>query len=302
MSLHRVCILYLPSPRASAWHEAASEAARKAGWRVVDLAAGHPMPDHDEDTLINLSDAALAGQCDATERLIVADDPDLAAATIEAAAGLDRDTALRIVAVQYARGAELAADGWPVVQGRETRIAVPGLEDLTLEAAPAAAYRKTDGPLSFYGALPPRPGVSVDWPTDLLLYAEPADPDRALSDLTGRRRLLRYGPYLELSPGRWTVDVEFALSVDRTRAELRFEWGSHHDVAVVTDLFSQSGLYSLSLSKVWTTPEVAELRVWLDRAVFDGHMEIHSCRVAFAPLDAAMIEAHGVRETVVSPD
>lgn len=283
MTFHRLCVLYLPSEHAAAWRSAVSAAAHAAGWRVVNLVADEPAPDHDKDTLINIGDVDLARLCEPAACLILAGDPDEAARSLQGPHGLDRDAALRVVARQYAVAAALAGSGWTVaqIQGRQTNI--PGLGEVTREGASPPIEREPPGPIGFYRTVPPRQGVSVEWPLDLLLRHELGETSRDPSDLTGRRRLLRYGPFIELSPGLWTADLTFDLRIDRARVELRFEWGTMHDVAVATDLITTSGRYSVSLSKVWTEPAVSELRIWLDRAVFDGHMDLVSCQVSFTP-------------------
>ncbi len=283
MTAHRLCVLYLPSEHGTAVRTAASEAARLAGWRVVDLTADQPAPDHHHDTLINISDADLAGSCESSERLIVADDPDMAALYLQTSHGLDRDASLRVVARQYAAASVLASHGWPVVESRGGTVMFPGLGEVAAASPSRLLKQEPAGPIGFYRTLPPTPGVSVEWPQDLLARDRLSDASRAPSDLTGRRRLLRYGPFIELSPGRWTADALFDVKLDRARVELRFEWGSMHDVAVATDLITTSGRYSVSLSKVWTEPAVAELRIWLDRAVFDGHMDLIKCQISFTP-------------------
>lgn len=297
MSGRRLCLVHLPSENEQAWRDAAAAAARDAGWRLVDLVPDDPLPAGDHDILVQVSEARLALPFPAEECVILSDDPDRATESWQTRFGLDRDAAIRAVALQYARAAELAASGRTVVDGRTRTLDLPGLGPVTREGS--AALRGPEGPLAFYRTLPPAPGASVDWPTDMLLSTGPGAPGREETDLTGRRRLLRYGPYLELAPGRWTVDVEFVLTIDRALVELRFEWGTHHDVDIATDLITNSGLYALSLTKTWTEPAVAELRIWLDRAVFDGHLEVVSCRVTYAPLEAEA--APPTREDAINP-
>ncbi|QTC91179.1 hypothetical protein [Brevundimonas goettingensis] len=285
MSAHRLCLVHLPAAQGTAWRDAANAAAAAAGWRIVELGPDQTPPDDAHDTLIHVFEARLGEVCAPLQRLIIADDPDRAAEAFETVHALDRDAATRVVAVQYARAAEMAAAGWPVADGRLQSLDFPGLGTITREGPPPTV-RGAEGPLAFYRTLPPTPGVSVNWPTDIVLSTEASGPGRRMTDLTGRRRLLRYGPYLELSPGRWTVDVDFALRIDRAKVELRFEWGTQHDVDVATHLLTTSGVYALTLSKVWTEPAVVELRVWLDRSVFDGDLEITGCRVSFSPLES----------------
>jgi len=285
MSTQRLCLVHLPSAQGAVWRDAATAAAVAAGWRVVEFGPDQPLPEQGHDTLIHVYEARFGDLCEASQRIIISDDPDRAIEAFQVLHALDRDTALRIVAVQYARAADMAGEGWPVVDGRLQTLSLGGLGTVTREGPPPTVYG-AEGPLAFYRTLPPTPGVSVQWPTDIVLSTEASAPGRSVSDLTGRRRLLRYGPYLELSSGRWTADVEFALRIDRAKVELRFEWGTQHDVDVSTNLITTSGVYSLTLSKIWTEPAVVELRVWLDRSVFDGHLEIMSCRVSFSPLDA----------------
>jgi hypothetical protein len=54
---------------------------------------------------------------------------------------------------------------------------------------------------------------SVVWPRSVLLWGDhPGEPAPRILDLTGPARVLVYGPYFRLPPGRWSATVRLAFS------------------------------------------------------------------------------------------
>lgn len=145
------------------------------------------------------------------------------------------------------------------------------------DAGPVGA----DAPLNLFCSLPPKVGASAVWPLDLFtMPTATLTPEGALRmDITGRSRVLIYGPYIELPPGVWEVTFTFAVSSTNS-VPFRFEWGSPHGEVIVSEKVSVSGIYEIALRRTWDAIEPAEIRIYLDHAIFDGQFDVIACRVA----------------------
>jgi hypothetical protein len=93
-------------------------------------------------------------------------------------------------------------------------------------------------------------------------------------DLTGRGRILVYGPFQMLPVGRWRIEVEFDLDPEGGELFLRFEWGGALEFETLRVKCSRSGRYRVVLHKTWTAEAPAELRVWVDRATLFGSLQM----------------------------
>jgi len=65
----------------------------------------------------------------------------------------------------------------------------------------------------------------------------------------------------------------------RAITELRFEWGVLHDVDRIAQRLTLPGQYTASMTHSWNEASAIELRIWLDRSMFDGALKILSVTV-----------------------
>ncbi len=273
----RLFAVHLPSPTQSAWQQVLVEASARAGWDVLSLVPGDPPPVREGvDALIQGTDATLIPP-DAEHAVILAGSPQSAVDTLMQHHAQDRKTALNSVAWWFAQAAEAAARGAVVLDARSDSLAFPGLGNLARGAGQDLTPTNLGDPLAFYETLPPVIGASAAWPNDILFWPGGDIPGEA--DLTGRRRLMQFGPYLLVSSGSWTAEVVFELSIERAVTELRFDWGDGTDVVSHAERLSKAGVYSVTLTKSWDRPMTTELRIWLDRSMFDGSFRILSTKV-----------------------
>jgi hypothetical protein len=116
-------------------------------------------------------------------------------------------------------------------------------------------------------------------------------------DLTGRARCLVYGPYVNLPPGSWSVDIVLGFSAEAAGVNLVAEVfaGSqlaHSRIEVAGEQFLETRLY---LTIADTVDEPVQIRIHLERAAFDGRLALGY--VAMMP--QAAVPA-GTRERLVS--
>lgn len=123
--------------------------------------------------------------------------------------------------------------------------------------------------------------ATARWPLSLFYFPRGDDIEGGTPefDLTGRARLLMFGPYIHLSPGRWTIEVELEIDPQQREVPLRLEWGAGTDYAEVTDAVGEAGVYTIALERFWPVAEAAQFRLWLTQARFQGHLKVVSCRV-----------------------
>ncbi|MDB5439798.1 MAG: hypothetical protein JWM33_2225 [Caulobacteraceae bacterium] len=122
--------------------------------------------------------------------------------------------------------------------------------------------------------------MSQYWPRELFLNAdaEPMPcPERI--DITGRRRILVYGPYVALPAGRWRLTAEFSLTAEAAANLLQVE--IFQDPAVVVSKLiqpSRGGRFAVPL-EAELSGEPVELRTWLPLPAFDGELCFHGATV-----------------------
>lgn len=91
-------------------------------------------------------------------------------------------------------------------------------------------------------------------------------------DITGRPRILVYGPYLALPRGRWRIRVKIALDEEAAKREFRLDWGTPVDFSSKALNFKRGGIYAVEIEHAWSHSEPAELRLLLMEGAFDGRV------------------------------
>lgn len=282
---HRLYVVHTPSPLEFSWRYVFAAAALQAGWTTIDDAGQSP---DDQPVIGNLliqsSDPVRAGIWNPTEVMVVVDTPNNAIDATLTQSGIELGDAVRYVSHRLAALAALVEER-PTTVACATALVItlPQLGEVRLPELPVSAA-DLPGPLAIYEHLPPRKGSRALWPQSLFII-NPKDHGDSVDglevDLTGRRRVLQHGPYIILTPGVWEITVQFAVGVNSTAIDLRFEWGTGADADVVSHSIKTSGLYEVVLSKTWAETAPVELRIWLDRAIFDGGFELKLCSVQF---------------------
>ena len=128
------------------------------------------------------------------------------------------------------------------------------------------------GALEFYGRLPLAPGIAAWWPPDIFHFAEPS-PAGAI-DICGPARNLMFGPYVCLSPGLWQAELRFEVCEDAARYDyiVDFNLPGNATECVVRPIGPGRQVATLRHRVSATAP--AEIRLWLGRAAFHGHLRV----------------------------
>lgn len=130
----------------------------------------------------------------------------------------------------------------------------------------------------------PRPGVEAAWSERIFQYDPKASRNWDAAgqlDITGRPRILIYGPYLALPSGRWRTSIRFAVDQQAAKRAFRIDWGTQTAFvsAHVTPL--EAGVYEVDLEHDWPEAALAEIRVVLLEGAFDGRFEFLGASVKF---------------------
>lgn len=282
--MERVCVVFLPSPVQAEWRLAFVQMAQAEGWSSYEQ--GQDVPSRSQqrtNIFINCFDADVAETYEPTVSVVVTESPDRALSAAMAEFGLDYEAALALTSMRFAKAAVLVENGAAVASATDPRIEIDGLG--WVEQTRVCDGSLADAsPIAFFSKLPLMPGTSATWPLALFHHAT-VDSGRPIRtpchDLTGRARPLLFGPYLPLPPGRWRTTVRFALYHASAPVHLRFEWGGGAASSTEQYVLTEPGKYEISLEEHWPTVSPAELRIYLERAIFDGEFIVESCAVYY---------------------
>jgi hypothetical protein len=139
------------------------------------------------------------------------------------------------------------------------------------------------GPLAFYGPSGPEAGRAAWWSRELFWSDDTADRHcPPVIDITGRGRILAFGPFLALPPGRWRASLRLSLNDEASGRLYVVDFGAG-DAAVARDEVwpVAGGRYDLSVEGVWTTVTLAQVRLWLMAPAFDGEMRLEGASITW---------------------
>jgi hypothetical protein len=106
-------------------------------------------------------------------------------------------------------------------------------------------------------------------------------------DVTGPARILVFGPYAQLAPGRWRVTARFEVSAEAATRSYYVEFGQGADFEGVMLHPSGAGVYEMSLERTLAGKTTVELRLWLARAAFRGSLRFLQATAERLDHDAA---------------
>jgi hypothetical protein len=118
----------------------------------------------------------------------------------------------------------------------------------------------------------PTPG-DITWPRQCFLSGD--KPNSAVPvaiDVTGRARIIFYGPYLHLPRGRWTVRVLIGFSRDIRGMPFSVEAYSTELLGKARILAERGGIFEFEFEAVVTAPhEPVEIRIMNEQGAIEGH-------------------------------
>ena len=120
------------------------------------------------------------------------------------------------------------------------------------------------------------------WTPDVFHYdanAIKASAEPGELDITGRARILVYGPYLVLSPGIWRAAIRFLVNENAGSKAFRMDWGTPTEFTSAPMLPGRSGIFEMSIEHEWHLPAPAEMRILIMEGAFDGQLHFFGATV-----------------------
>jgi hypothetical protein len=275
-------IVLTPSVDDLAWRQALSSAVAEAGLKLVDADRSEQPPASGEVWLTE--DAHTPSRYGHTPSAIFMPRPDTAPEILGERLGLDPRHSVRHASILLARAVDQAAPGTALLSGvklndlRDRRFS---LGDWLTIQPPRAGDVVTVAPavqaaLSMFSDGPPQVGSETAWSERIFEYDARAARDwRAVGqlDITGRPRILVYGPYFTVPRGVWRAKVRFAVDEEAARRQFRIDWGTPTDFTSAAIHPEGPGVYEAEITHGWPECDQAELRFLLMEGAFDGRAE-----------------------------
>ena len=276
----RLGVYFTPSPYEAVWREALTATATSAGWPVIAGASAETTAPHKAPGSLRLatcpSEIAASPEVD---WLVMIDSPSAALATVTASAGGNLtasvlSSAIWHTAQRFATASTLASGGARVLDAAARTLDLPGLGPVhradCADVIPIAATA-----LDVYLTVPPATGARAVWPSDLFTCPAADMTDGPFQiDLTGRPRVLVYGPHIDLPAGDWCATVRIGVDPEGGHIRLRLEWGQGTGMTTANVTIRDPGHYAVRLTQNWPGQGPAEMRLWLGEASFGGRLTL----------------------------
>ncbi len=290
----RLCVLQFPSPTETAWTTAIKARADELGWGVHDLAVENEWPRARERNSAVYFTTGIHGAeaLDPTHWIVLTENATTSAEVVSGALGVSPFAHASLVhtSIRLALSAKFADEETAVhvMDARALRLEMPSLGHV--ERAPIDGLDKDvpdQGPLDIFDRLPIPVGASAEWAPEIFNYPkgqamQGGSPD---VDLTGRARVLLFGPFVYLPAGTWTVNIDLAIDPMGGKVPLRFEWGNETEFVSHAASVTTAGHYTITLVRDWEGVAPAQVRLWLTQPLFQGRLVFHGCRITRASDD-----------------
>jgi len=280
----------------------ADDAAWRAAIRAGVEAAGLVLRDADKDVRASTDDPArevwLTSDCDVVESLgrrptaVLIPRPETSPEAIAEKLGIFPPQSVAHASLLVARAVSQDPRRTRVISARDIATArgqaivlAPGLTVVPPSPQPVDAIRPAvRAALEAFAGGAPMPGQQIIWSERIFRYDQKAARGAQQIgelDITGRPRILVYGPYLGLPPGRWRTRVRFLVDSTAATKEFRLDWGSPHDFASLSVTPPHAGVFEAELEHDWRKVDYGEIRLWLMEGAFDGVLHFLGAQVTF---------------------
>ncbi len=130
-----------------------------------------------------------------------------------------------------------------------------------------------------------RPGPTT-WPgRTFLLGDDPGTPAPVVMDVTGRARIIFYGPYFHLPRGRWKMRISYGFSHDIRGLPLNIQVASTSVLSELRVLAERGGIFAVDHEVVVTDPhQPIEIRTMNEQAAIEGHVALASVELTYLDL------------------
>lgn len=271
-------VVLTPSQTEPEWRRRVTDAATAAGLKPVPWAAElGPKVLNDPRTVVLAQEMGQVRHSGAAPDVVVLTDPESSVRRLGETVLPQFPQALWTASQIHAEACDVP-DAVPVIGGASL---VPG-EAVTLwsglaVAAPALPARPKEGGaaaevMSLYRHGRPPVGARVRVAPKLFLYdtRNPVAGPQFEVDLTGRPRIVVYGPYVTLPPGRWRAEAKVWIDDDAANVSLGFDWGHHRQFDQHIEKPGNPGLHAVTMVNDWDVAASAEFRLVLMQGAIAG--------------------------------
>jgi hypothetical protein len=280
-------VILTPSETEPEWYRRVTDAVAAAGLTPVPWTADlAPEVLNDSKAVVLADNAATALAAGVTPAAVVFTDPESSVAAIGKRHSPGFPQAFWLSSLMLAEASALPPEcrvvSGPLAVGGDPVELLPGL----VVRAPPLPPRPR-GPrhaamaLRLYVDGRPPVGQSASVSPTLFLYDARGQVSRTpgVVETTGRVRTLLYGPYMGLPPGVWKTSVSFSVDEDAADRPYRFDWGDGDGFEEMEFMPGQAGVFEVELTREWTQPSAAQVRVVLMRAAFAGVFRLLDARI-----------------------
>lgn len=274
-------IVLTPSADDAAWRREIVRAATAVDLRIVEAGGTEALAAYDNPAAVIITDdAAVALAAGPTEIIAIMPEPESAPDAVADAHKFDAPHSVWHASTLLARAAGLA-DGHSVISAvelaRRPRLLrlfglleltpPPSVAEVSRRPAVAAAFNVFRSSSAGRGAPP------VPWSERLFIYDEKAARDRTewgVLDITGRPRMLVWGPYLALPPGLWRAVIRFGMDAEAAGHQYRVDWGTRTACTSEYVTPGRAGMYEIQLDWLFDQADASEIRLILTEGSFMG--------------------------------
>lgn len=275
-------IVLTPSADDAAWRREIARAANAAGFRLITAGTELRSADDIGTNVITITDdAAVALGANATDIVAIVPEPESAPDAVATSCNLPAPEnvwqASALLARAIALGDEHALITASDLAKRPRLLRLFG----TLELVPPASAAEVSNRPAVAAAFNMYRNAAIPdvttcaWSEKLFIYDEKGArnwPDWGVLDITGRPRMLVWGPYVALTPGSWRAVIRFGVDADAAGHQYRVDWGTRS--ACVSEYVTpgRPGMFEIQLDWLFEEAEAAEIRLILTEGSFMGTM------------------------------
>lgn len=257
------------------WVAGIEEAVQAAGRTVHDWDASQDLTGSKNALVMTAStDVAMAHQPDVDRIAAIAGELDVAVPS--GLSDIERHLAVQAATDSFA---QLSALPPARVLGRDnfakgTAAIAPGL----CVAMPAFA----SAPSRLANALAVFTQKRAIWSSDILSWnVQRSTGDEGVTfDLTGRPRILVFGPYIVMPKGRWRAVFQLAFDDYAARYLFRADWGGVESYKSQEFRPVKPGVFELEMTHDWAQRGACEFRLLVLEGVFHGQVTVSDIRVS----------------------
>jgi len=273
-------IVLTPSADDAAWRREIGRAVKAAGLRLVAASTNAGTGDDiGLDVIMITDDAARALASDATTIVAIMPEPESAPDAVAEIYHLHTPQNVWHSSTLLARAMALADEHSIITASdlakRPRLLRLFGLIELIPPSSIAEVSKRPAVAAAFniYRNPAGGDGIPVPWSERLFMYDEKAArnwPDWGILDITGRPRMLVWGPYLALPQGLWRAVIRFGVDQTAAGHQYRIDWGTR--AACVSEHVTpgRAGMYEIQLEWLFEEADAAEIRLILTEGSFMG--------------------------------